>query len=535
MASNLFKKAAGTAVWILPAVLLWASFPPFGEAIDSFFALAPLMYLSRRASVRRNFKAWFGCGILFWLATLHWLVAIVKNGGPLALVILGLVFLSLYCAAYFALYGYLSSWCWQAIRESKASARARYGWRLAMIVVVEPVLWMGLELVRSRFAGGFAWNQLGVGAVNAGMGAPAIFGGVYLVSGLVILINGIVASVFERMFHPDEWGVSRSVRILESALPFCLVVAVFMLSSAEQDSRDQSEKEKSASTRAILLQRNFPSVFNRERKEDPVEMYRTLLAAAKHVKADMAIAAESALGEFGLIGARRSQSFAQFVLEETGVKDFIAGGTRIERDKEYNSAVQYSSDGARQVYDKVHLVPFGEYIPGDKTIKILQKLAPVGSCTPGKLQCLINSAGVKYGVGICFEDTDSAQQRKLAAMGARFLVFITNDSWFSYSCEAEQHAWQAVARAIETGLPILRVGNSGVTGVIDAHGARRWLKDENGKVLVDRSAAMADEIVYGVDGKPTPYVIFGDKPLFFLFLLLITVINVIKYKNEHEK
>jgi apolipoprotein N-acyltransferase len=125
------------------------------------------------------------------------------------------------------------------------------------------------------------------------------------------------------------------------------------------------------------------------------------------------------------------------------------------------------------------------------------------------------------GVAICFEDTDSAQMRRLAAMGAQMLVFITNDSWFSDSVEAEQHAWQARARAVETGLAVVRAGNSGVTGTVAPSGAASWLVGSDAKVLVDRQGTMFDRITLA--GSATPYVRIGDVPLAIAFALVLAV------------
>ena len=143
--------------------------------------------------------------------------------------------------------------------------------------------------------------------------------------------------------------------------------------------------------------------------------------------------------------------------------------------------------------------------------------------------------------------------RELAQMGAKVLFFITNDSWFSDSIEAEQHAWQAVARAIETGLPVVRVGNSGVTGTITPDGKATWLLGPNGKPLVDRQGTMLDKIEVKVRGEgeqrsadsnirrsPSPcsftyYTSLGDWPLGIAFALLIITLILVKYKNHYEK
>ena len=182
---NSHLKKAARILWFLPAVLLWASFPPLGERTNVFFALAPLIWFARNKSPRESFKVWFLNGILFWVGTLAWMPAIVKNGGPWPLVLLGWGLLAAYCALYFGLYGLLSSKIWGLVGTS-------YIRRMLAIVIAEPILWAGLEVVRSRLFGGFAWNELGVACVNASFFAPLSIGGVYLASAIVVLINGTV-------------------------------------------------------------------------------------------------------------------------------------------------------------------------------------------------------------------------------------------------------------------------------------------------------------------------------------------------------
>ena len=527
MFSRLFQKFLKIA-WFLPGFLLWAAYPPMGERMDCLFALAPLMWLSRReVSAGIVAKRWFQSGIFYWVATLSWMPAIVKNGGPWPLVVLGWFALAAYCAAYFAAYGWLSAkfWGW---------ARGDYRKRLLGILVIEPLLWCGLELVRSRFLGGFAWNQLGVVPVNSGFGAPAALGGVYLCSAVVILINGTIAGIAERVWKPERSGFANLKRLgsLETLLAFGVVWGVYWAASAT----GTAETAGTAGTqlKVAMVQRNFPCVFKAQ-EEKPLEVYERLLGNVAALGPDMVILPESAMCEFGPVDQQGAVRFAEWVAKKTGGASLLAGGTRYADGNTYNSAALYRPDPCSlipvpSIYDKVHLVPFGEFIPGDKWITALQKLAPVGSCTPGELKTLKD-----YGVAICFEDTDSAQMRALARMGARALFFITNDSWFSQSVEAEQHAWQAVARAIETGLPVVRVGNSGVTGTITPNGKAMWLVGPNGKPLVDKAGTMFDKVkVKGEGEQRTVYVCLGDVPLGIAFALLILSMILVKYKAHHE-
>lgn len=511
--------------WLLPGLLLWAAFPPMGERMDVLFALAPLMWLSRRATVRKNVKSWFVAGSFFWVATLSWMPAIVKNGGPWPLVLLGWGGLAAYCAAYFAAYGWASATYWEFVRR-----KGRYGLRILGVLVVEPILWCGFELVRSRFLGGFAWNQLGVVVVNAGFGSPVSLGGVYLCSAIAILINGTIAGIGERMWRPELSGFPtlRKFGGLETLLAFALVFAICELPAGFRPTRSAL-----GSVTVALVQRDFPCAFSTV-QEDPCAAYSNLLSNVSHLEPELVVLPESAMCEFGPLDHQCAMGFANWAQRLTK-GCVLAGGTRYGDGTTYNSAALYGSGTDIQVYDKVHLVPFGEFIPGDKLFPALQKLAPVGSCTPGELS-LLNHRGIPIGVAICFEDTDSALIREMAARGAKLLVFITNDSWFSRSNEAEQHAWQAVARAIETGLPVVRVGNSGVTGTILPDGKISWLIGPNGRPLVDRRGTMFDRVP--VDGCPqllTPYVFLGDIPLTVAFVLLIVALILIKYREHHEK
>ena len=569
MFTDLYRKLK-PILWFLPGFLLWAAYPPMGERMDCLFALAPLMWLSRReVSAGIVAKRWFQSGIFYWIATLSWMPAIVKNGGPWPLVMLGWFALAAYCSAYFAAYGWLSAkfWGWAKEDDHAETQRRRgeYWKRLLGILIVEPVLWCGLELVRSRFLGGFAWNQLGVVPVNSGFGAPAALGGVYLCSAVVVLINGTIAGIAERVWKPERSGFASLKRwgSVETLLAFGVVWGIYLLSNATcVAARPESAPYRDgASLKVAMVQRNFPCVFKAQ-EDRPIEVYERLLGNVAALGPDIVVLPESAMCEFGPVDQQGAVRFAEWVAKKTGGAALLAGGTRYEDGKTYNSAALYewAEDSKRataseaggcggvQVYDKVHLVPFGEFVPGDKWIAALQKLAPVGSCTPGELKTLkIGRARLDRqdcdfdrpdcGLAICFEDTDSAQMRELAKMGAGVLFFITNDSWFSHSVEAEQHAWQAVARAIETGLSVVRVGNSGVTGTITPDGRATWLLGPNGKPLVDREGTMFDRIALTTNNQQlttTPYVTLGDVPLAILFALLILSMILVKYKAHHE-
>jgi apolipoprotein N-acyltransferase len=279
--------------------------------------------------------------------------------------------------------------------------------------------------------------------------------------------------------------------------------------------------------RFALVQRNFPCVF-KENSENPIAAYDKLFETVSHTRPDIVVLSESALAEFGdSVDSMTAHRFAAHAMRKTGAKAVLAGGSRREKGKTYNSAALYvDGEGGKAeiagVYDKVHLVPFGEYIPFDKTFKCLQSLAPVGSCYAGEPK-LLDFHGTKIAVAICYEDTDAALVSRFADMGADVLVFITNDSWFSESNEAVAHSWHATARAVETGLPVVRVGNSGVTASIQPDGKVQTLSDNDGFPLVDEPGCFSVAVCIKPQAR-TPYVICGDMPLAVAFALVLACV-----------
>ena len=526
---------------ILSAVLLWAAFPPMGETSSIVFALAPLLVVSRLCTPKKALWLWFLGGFLFWFATLSWMPAVSKNNGPLPLVILGWMGLAALCAGYFALYGWLAARAWRRLTDF-----GRPALKLLGVVLMEPILWAGVEWLRGWLFTGFAWNYLGtaIGRLPSLL-TPARLGGVYLVSALVLLLNGVFATVICRLLAQmripgieglDLWvmgGRNRLVRMLETALPLGLILFVFWLSTLSIPR--QADPTSRRLLRVALVQRNAPCVFaQRDPNENPVQVFSRLLAPAMVANPDLIVWAESAMDEFGRLGGAGAQKAAKYFSDQTGGASLLAGGgwsVKAENGESHhwNAAGLYTPVGTNmelQVYGKQHLVPFGEFIPLDKWIPALQKLSPIGvSLWPGepKVLDLVVRDGEKVKIAplICFEDTDPSLARRAAELGAQAIVLITNDSWFSHSQETVQHSWQAVMRAVETGLPVIRVGNSGVTGVIYPSGRTRWLEDEEGSPLVDAQGMKVETVP--VDGKPvaTPYTRVGDVPLLALFLLAV--------------
>ncbi len=145
----------------------------------------------------------------------------------------------------------------------------------------------------------------------------------------------------------------------------------------------------------------------------------------------------------------------------------------------YNSAILISAEGkVLKQYDKLHLVPFGEYVPLEKHFPFLRNIigVPIGDFTAGsehtvfKLSAISHQPSANFAVMICFEDILPELSRRFVKNGAQFLINITNDAWFMESSAPYQHTAASAFRAIENRVPVVRAANTGVSCFIDQNG-----------------------------------------------------------------
>jgi apolipoprotein N-acyltransferase len=219
--------------------------------------------------------------------------------------------------------------------------------------------------------------------------------------------------------------------------------------------------------------------------------------------------------------------------------DLMLGTIDQDETHAYNAALLVSDAGAHlQTYRKVHLVPFGEYIPGRHTIPLLARV--VGDQVPddfafGKEYTVFKLSGDKAKIAplICFEDTIGDLARQFVLAGANLLVNVTNDGWFLRSAGSQQHLANAVFRCVETRLPMVRAANTGVTCFINQFGnITQTLLDENGSQFTE--GTLLGQVSIAVNAEPTFYVRYGEwfayacvavATLTFVFLLARAILR----------
>ena len=200
------------------------------------------------------------------------------------------------------------------------------------------------------------------------------------------------------------------------------------------------------------------------------------------------------------------------------------GAVTFRDDIYYNSALLIP-DPARQPlgYDKLHLVPFGEYIPLKPFFNFLETIVQIGDFKPGKEYTVFtfitphSLVPARFSVLICFEDLFPELSRQFARKGADFLVNITNDAWFGKTPAPYQHLSASVLRAVENRLPLVRAANTGVSGFIAASGRIISLvSDERGEEIFIKG--YRSERINLSRGSLTPYARYGDILVVICFL-----------------
>jgi apolipoprotein N-acyltransferase len=187
----------------------------------------------------------------------------------------------------------------------------------------------------------------------------------------------------------------------------------------------------------------------------------------------------------------------------------------------YNSAILLDGQGQRIFsYDKMHLVPFGEYEPFPLIHRVVSSVSSeVGGFRKGTNRVVGTLPnGFKFGTYICYEAIYPGEIREFANKGANLLINISNDGWFGKSAAAEQHLRMARVRAVENRRWILRVTNSGITAAVDPYG-RTYTS-------IPRDVRGAADLPYDFRTDKTLYTRFGD--WFAWLCVIVSVILVVR-------
>ena len=438
-------------------LVLTVSFPRIGLALVAWGALIPLLYLAGRNKPPASFTLGWLAGLFHGLSLLYWITYVINRYGnlPLAVSLVVCLLLVSYLAVFPGLF--CAGLSWLRLRGLP--------W-----LAVAPFLWVTLELGKSRLITGFPWENFGYSQYSwLSVIQLADITGVLGISFVLVLANVLL---FVLIFH---WNHQKKILSRLYPLLFLLGLASLVVGYGSWRLATVGDHLKT-SFKVALVQGNIAQ----DTKWDPAFQQSTLekygrltRKVAKH-QPDLVVWPETATPFYFLADRQNTETLLREVQEVQ--KPLLFGSPAYRRKGErvrlYNRAYLLNGRGVIVgFYDKIHLVPFGEYVPLKRLLFFVDKLVQAaGDFASGKQAVVLDVLPARVGVLICYEAIFPELSRNLVNGGANLLVNITNDAWFGRSSAPYQHLSMAVLRSVENRVPMARCANTGISAFIDAQG-----------------------------------------------------------------
>jgi apolipoprotein N-acyltransferase len=370
-----------------------------------------------------------------------------------------------------------------------------------------PCAWVATEYWRGSFImGGFPWVPLGNSQVTMlPVAQLASVTGVYGLSALVALVNTLIACALLSSRR-------RQVRLAAAAVLLPLVCAAWGAWRINDGSLRRSGRPLTVG----LVQANIDQG-TKWRGGEARRIFTTHVAITRDVAergAQLVLWPESSL-PFRFNGDQQGTEALQGLARELGVTLLFGADELIAGTTSYNSAFLMAPDGrTRAVYRKIHLVPFGEFIPyGDWLAFFPPLVETVGGFAPfapGTEVVMLPLEGVQASTAICYEVTYPSLIATAVRQGSQLLTTITNDGWYGTSSAPYQHFEMASMRAIEQGRYLVRAANTGISGIVDPYGEvveRSPIFQEAG--IVGEVRLLSERTVYSKIGDAVAYASLG--------------------------
>lgn len=484
---------------ILSGLMLSASFPPSPFSWMAWFSLVPLLISLKDMNYKQAFRNGFLFGVSHYITLIYWVYIALHRYGYLHPAISASCMILL--CFYMALYKGIFSVLYVIIK----------GARFWPFICAS--LWVGLEFILGKALSGFPWGLVGYTQYkNLYVIQIADILGVYGISFIIVLVNSVLAGMFiEQLIR------RRLIFILEVLITLILLVT-FIGYGVYSVSLWREGKEKGMRIKLAIVQGNVDQSikWNPAYQEETIEKYERLTSTTRDFDPSLIIWPETALPFF----FQDKDFFLSKRVKDIAIKEkaWLIFGSPAYRDTKngaiyYNRAYLLSPQGEiKGYYDKVHLVPFGEYVPLRSLFPFFRRLVEAtGEFEPGSSLSPLDMDGVKAGVLICYEAIFPELSQRLVQRGANLLVNLTNDAWFGLSSAPYQHLSMAVLRAVETRRPLIRSANTGISAFVNPDGS-----------IASSSPIFEDRVIQGIvyisDGEQlTPYVKYGH---FFPLIML---------------
>jgi apolipoprotein N-acyltransferase len=484
--------------WAFPVasgILYAASFPRIDFSPAAWIALVPLLVVIQKETPKRAFYlGWLAGGIAF-TGLLYWTtITMTKYGGlpwpaTLPLLFLLVAYMGLYVAGFSA----LVVWIRSKIKFSN--------------ILLIPVIWTTLEWLRAHALTGFPWVLIGYSQYqNLPMIQIADLTGVYGVSFLVAFVNAAIVE--------GTGIIDRTQRRKASTALFAATLCIIIVWGYGHWRLSRLIQPSNRSVNIGIVQANIPQhvKWDPAFRQETFDRYAQLTHRVSEEGLDLIVWPEAAMPFIFEDDLFFQQEVLKLVRHERTPLLF-GSPARTEGAKAKaslsNSAYLVDASGkAVARYDKIHLVPFGEYVPLSSLLFFVDKMVEgIGDFTAGNRYTVMrlppmNREEIRMGVVICFEVIFPDLVRQFVREGADFMITITNDAWFGRSSAPYQHFSMVVFRSIENRVPFIRAANTGISGFIDVNG--QILKSTD----LFTEAAIANRV--SLSGQPTFYTRAGD-------------------------
>ncbi len=431
---------------LLSGIIIGLSYPPLHLGFLAWFGFIPLIHVFLNVKASQAAKFAFLASITANFISLYWIG--LNSGAGFFPVFASLVGAILYLGIFWSGLGYFVSFVEK--RSSKG-------------LIALPFAWVAMELIRSLGVLGFPWINLGLTQTEY---LPLIqiadTTGSYGISFWIVLINiGFYMAVISK---------DKRKYLIITSLIFLLVFSFGLIRI------NTIEDVNSEPISIAITQSNISpdEKWEPESREENFKLMHGLLDSALNLNPDLVLWPESAVPAYLRLSSYRRNpivaKLAKFnvpllsgtvdrVIDENGVKKY------------YNSTILIKPDSSVKMYNKIHLVPFAEYIPLSEKFPSLKKLNfGQGNFTPGKKYTVFTLDSARFSNIICYESSIPKLVRSFVKNGAQFITIQANDGWLGKSAGPYQHFELAKLRAIENRVPIIRCANTGISGVINSIG-----------------------------------------------------------------
>ena len=431
---------------IISAVLTGLAQQPLHLGWLAWFSLVPFIFvLNRIKSTKVFLKAGFIWGLAYYLTTIFWLA---MNIGTTPIIgVISMLAAVFYCSLNVAGFCLIAGFV-------KSHYSQRWFWLL-------PFVWTAVEYTRNMdvLTGG-PWTALANTQLEfLTLVQNAEITGIYGITFWIILLNVSIYNWMDRPYSGHSFAV-----ISIFLLPW--ITGIILTPTP------QADIEKKIDVTLIQPNIHLSQKWKPGAVLENIESLLTLSKSAIDNEIDIVIWPESATSSYILQG---NQYYLKWIQSELGGSKLLSGipnytGEKEER-KFFNSVVLISADSVSKIYNKLKLVPMAEHIPLSGIFPSLKELnLGQANFTHGDEYRMFNIQNAKFAAMICFESTIPSLSAEFVRRGAQVLVYVVNDGWYETAPEPQQHAKQAVYRAVENRRPVLRCTNTGISMVINPSG-----------------------------------------------------------------